>query len=388
MTISSRILLTLMCLPKIGPTTAKKIFEDLEFNDRPFNDFIGIIENAHLNLKAPAFEKGDIKKAIDQVEKIGAMSDKAGIKIISIFDNDYPQQLKRLKKPPVIINYIGDLSILKENRNCAVIGTRNPTAHGYEYGVRISKKMAENHLVIVSGLAVGCDTAGHKGSIAGNGKTAAVLAQGLNLDKVYPKVNRGLAKEILNTGGLLISEYTIDQPAKQNFFVERDRIQAGLSDFLFVVETGIKGGTWHTINFAMECKVPIATYKHPDKYKQLEQTLGNQKLIIENKATGIHSLDDFNSFLTSVYKDHLKTWRLEHQGSYSIDLRPIPSTSDYDGQWVFFDTQSKYNPPENINEPKPLDYKDILDKMKGKSTKRKSSKKKDKDSGSGQSSLF
>src|SRR5688572_8960256 len=134
MTISSRILLTLMCLPKIGPTTAKKIFEDLEFNVRPINDIFTIIESAHVNLKAPAFTMSDIKMAIDRVEKVETMSDNAGIKIISIFDHEYPQQLKRLKKPPVIVNYLGDLSILKEKKNCAVIGTRNPTIHGYEYG--------------------------------------------------------------------------------------------------------------------------------------------------------------------------------------------------------------------------------------------------------------
>lgn len=307
MTYNSRLLLTLMALPKIGATTAKKILDGLNFKVISSNDFIDVLEDSNLNNKTLNFTKSEVDQAISHANKIEDMSDKAGIKITSIFDEDYPEKLKRLKKPPVVLNYLGDFSILKDKKNCAVIGTRNPTPHGFEYGVRISKKMAELDFVIVSGLAIGCDTAGHKGCLEANGKTAAVLAQGLNVDKIYPKENRGLGKQIIDTGGLLLSEYTIDQPANQNFFIERDRIQAGLSDFLFVVETGLKGGTWHTINFALESKVPVATYNHPDKYKQFEQTLGNQKLISENKAKGIYSLDDLNIFLSTVYQDHVNS---------------------------------------------------------------------------------
>jgi len=307
MTYNSRLLLTLMALPKIGATTAKKIVEGLSFKVNSVNDFIDLLDDSQKQIKTLSFTKSQVEQAVSHADKIDEMSNRAGVKITSIFDIDYPEKLKRLKKPPVILNYIGDCSILKTKRNCAVIGTRNPTQHGYEYGVRISKKMAELDFVVVSGLAIGCDTAGHKGCIEANGKTVAVLAQGLNIDKVYPKENRVLAKEIIDTGGLLFSEYTIDQPANQNFFVERDRIQAGLSDFLFVVETGLKGGTWHTVNFALESQIPIATYNHPDKYRHFEQTFGNQKLISEKKAQGIYSLDDLNFFISTVYRREINS---------------------------------------------------------------------------------
>jgi len=388
MTYNSRLLLTLMALPKIGATTAKKILEGLNIKVNSPNDFIDILEDSIKYTKTPIFTKSEIEKAVAHADKIEEMSDRAGVKITSIFDHNYPRKLKRLKKPPVVVNYIGNFSILEDRKNCAVIGTRNPTPHGYEYGVRIAKKMAELDFVVVSGLAIGCDTAGHKGCLEGNGQTVAVLAQGLNVDKVYPKENRGLAKEIVDTGGLLLSEYTIDQPANQNFFIERDRIQAGLSDFLFVVETGLKGGTWHTINFAIESKVPVATYNHPDKYKHFEQTLGNQKLISERKAKGIYSLDDFNIFISTVYKDHigsLKDLPLEDDST----IESIVITSPIEDYELAEMPKTNIQEPETKIEKQPIEEQKIEEsKTEEEKPKKKkgSTKKKGKDSS--QQSLF
>jgi DNA processing protein len=377
MTYNSRLLITLMALPKIGATTAKKILEGLSFKVSSPNDFIDVVEDSIQKTKTPSFTKSEVEQAISHANKVEEMSERSGIKITSIFDSNYPEKLKRLKKPPVILNYIGDFSILKDKKNCAVIGTRNPTEHGYKYGVRISKKMAELDFVVVSGLAIGCDTAGHKGCLEGNGKTVAVLAQGLNVDKIYPKENRGLAKEIIDSGGLLFSEYTIDQTANQNFFIERDRIQAGLSDFLFVVETGLKGGTWHTINFAIESKVPVATYNHPEKYKQFEQTLGNQKLIIENKARGIYSLDDLNVFLSTVYKDDVNSIdNISINNDFPIETIVITSQT--------IDHSLEEIPTNQIEEPKIENEEPILEESKP--DEEKPTKKKGKDSS--QQSLF
>ena len=100
---------------------------------------------------------------------------------------------------------------------------------------------------IVSGLAIGCDTAGHISIIDASGITTAVTAHGL--DTVYPAENRGLAEKIYENNGILISEYFVNTRGLPNYFVERDRIQAGLSLGTIVIETDIKGGTMHTVNF-------------------------------------------------------------------------------------------------------------------------------------------
>ena len=108
---------------------------------------------------------------------------------------------------------------------------------------------------MVSGLALGIDAAAQATSVEHQGPTWAVLAHGLHT--VSPSSNRDLAKQIVNQGGALISEYPPGEPAQRHYFVERDRIQAGLSDAVLVIESDIDGGAMHTVRFAREARVPV-----------------------------------------------------------------------------------------------------------------------------------
>lgn len=330
----SEILTKLLHIQGVGSKTAQKIVSEIKEEPlRDDEDLISFIDYRKNDLRLSQLTEINIRDAFHKGEKVIEESVRAGVKSISIFDNDYPLKLKNFKgNPPALLHYKGDFSPVKEYLTCAVIGTREPTGNGYNVGVRVGELLAENNVVVISGLAKGCDTAGHTGCLNKNGRTVAVLAHGLK--HLYPKENRKLAESILEKGGALVSEYFFDQTARTNFFVERDRIQAGLSDNVFVVETGIKGGTMHTVKYALENQRKIFTYCHPEKFHGEEKVQGNQMLIRESKATPIANAEDFDNFLLFMF-NHYSTWqgtlnpflnsKIHLQGSFIIDtvVKPV-----------------------------------------------------------------
>jgi DNA protecting protein DprA len=134
-------------------------------------------------------------------------------------------------------------------------------------------KIAESHGVVVSGLALGIDAAAHAASIGHGGPTWAVLAHGLHT--VSPSSNRELAKQIVERGGALVSEYAPGQHAQRHYFVERDRIQAGLADAVLVIESGIDGGSMHTVRFARDAGLPVWTTFPQTKIRVAEVNSGD-----------------------------------------------------------------------------------------------------------------
>lgn len=120
----------------------------------------------------------------------------------------------------------------------AIIGTRNPTPEGITAGEFLGEYFGSKGFNVVSGLAKGCDTAAHRGCLKGKGFTTAIVAHGLHT--VYPKENKGLAVEIIASGGVLMSEYFTGTGSLSNYFIERDRLQAGLSKATIVVQMGLK----------------------------------------------------------------------------------------------------------------------------------------------------
>ena len=139
----------------------------------------------------------------------------------------------------------------------------------------------------MSGLALGCDTYAHQGCVEASGKAVAVMAHGL--DYIYPKANTNLADLILKTGGVLVSEYPPGVKPEKWFFTARDRLQSALSDIVIIIETGLKGGTQHTIKAAIEQKKKLICVSPVDPYLDHEKTQGTLKLIRDGKAYPIGS---------------------------------------------------------------------------------------------------
>jgi DNA processing protein len=232
--------------------------------------------------------------AVDLLEK----TDRLGIGIIQPDSEYYPERLQGISDPPVLLFVKGNPGCLASGLACAVIGTKEPSPYGLKCARRLGVMLARKGFTVVSGLARGCDTAAHQGCIQARGHTVAVLAHGL--DQVYPPENRDLAEQILSMEGCLASEYPPGEKPFKYSFIERDRIQSGLSSGLLVVETDVEGGTMHTVRFGLEQGRPIACLKHPEQLASLAQARGNKKLIAEGKAAPLSNQDDVDAFLVKI----------------------------------------------------------------------------------------
>lgn len=236
----------------------------------------------------------EVKISIEDSVKVLLESEKLGIKATNIFNEDFPSKLKDIKDRSILIFYRGDLSCLYEKNSIAIIGTRTPTEKGQQIGEALGYFYAKEGFVIVSGLANGCDTAGHIGCLKANGKTVATLPCGL--DKCYPNDNNDLADEIVKNGGCLISEYKIGTNPSSENFIERDRLQAALSLGVLVVECAVECGTMHTVGFAESYNKKIAVSLHKDVEEDINTVKGNLYLLENKKAIGLKDINDYRRY--------------------------------------------------------------------------------------------
>lgn len=166
--------------------------------------------------------------------------------IISFFDNEYPDKLRQIFKPPLLLFAKGDISLLKRPIT-TIVGARQATNYTQQ-ALDLWMPRLSQDFVIASGLAKGADRLAHEAALRHHGKTIAVVGNGLN--HFYPEENRNLQFEIIKNG-LLISEYLPDTPPRPFRFPERNRILAGLSDNVIVTEAKSKSGSLITANYAL-----------------------------------------------------------------------------------------------------------------------------------------
>lgn len=233
-------------------------------------------------------------KSLEQLNR----NHKAGIQVFSFHDEQYPKRLRDIPDPPAVLFVKGKTKGLHSTESLAIVGTRKPTQYGEEVALRSARTAAEKGFVIVSGLAYGCDTRAHEGCLEVGGVGIAVLAHGL--DKVYPAANRDLANRLVEQGGCLVSEYPVGTKPSRSAFVERDRIQSGLSEAVLVIETGVKGGTMHTVRFAHEQKRLLACIDHTGKFSAHNKSKGNKKLIKDGEAVPIRDAKALTQFLDEI----------------------------------------------------------------------------------------
>jgi DNA processing protein len=187
--------------------------------------------------------------------KIFESCKKGKIQIIGLYDNRYPYKFKLIEDKPLVLYVDGDLELLNEENNIAIVGTRTPTQEGYEISSIMAEKLTEENCCIVSGFASGCDEAAHHGCLQAKGRTIAVIPSGhLNV----LKTSRALYNRIILNGGLIISELPPNSKAEKHSFLDRNRLIAVISEGVIVIEGGLKGGTSHTVKFAKEYNKPVA----------------------------------------------------------------------------------------------------------------------------------
>ena len=199
------------------------------------------------------------RKKVD-IDDAGPFVESMNINAVTILDEEYPQQLKRVEKPPFVLFYIGDLSIAEDyTKIVAVIGSRECSKYGIKHTRSIVKGISEE-LVVVSGMAIGIDSVAQNECLCHNGKTIAVLGSGI--DVCYPQSNKHLYEEIKNKG-LVISEYPPGVEAIPSNFPKRNRIIAGLSKSLIVTEAYRKSGTMITVYVASTIGVDVCCVPYP-----------------------------------------------------------------------------------------------------------------------------
>ncbi len=171
------------------------------------------------------------------------------VNLATYISEDYPNNLLDIDTPPFVLYYKGNMSLA--NQLCfAIVGTRKPTIYGKTITEDFSKALSETGFTIVSGLALGVDTIAHKTTLENNGKTIAVVAGGL--DNIYPPTNFNLSKQIVESGGLVLSEQRVGTKPDPWFFPIRNRIISALSKGVLITEAKIKSGVIHTKNYALD----------------------------------------------------------------------------------------------------------------------------------------
>lgn len=194
------------------------------------------------------------KKPIDK-ELVKETIKNLNCKYITLLNPNYPICLKSIFKPPFVLFYEGNIDLLiTDKRKIAIIGSRENTAYGKTSTENICQNLVKHDIVIVSGLAKGIDSIAHMNCLENNGNTIAVLGNGLNV--VYPKENKELYKAI-ESNGLVISEYPPSTLPDAANFPERNRIIAGISNGIVVIEAKEKSGTMNTVSHALEDGKPI-----------------------------------------------------------------------------------------------------------------------------------
>ncbi len=217
------------------------------------------------------------------------------IKKINIKDQDYPENLLNIFDPPKILYVIGNEKILKE-KSIAMIGCRQCSEYGKQQAYKFGYQLAEKGINIVSGLARGIDTYSHTGVIACINKVAekekigkAIAVIGSGLDIIYPPENKRLYEAILQTGGVIISEYPLGTKPEKHHFPKRNRIISGLSSGVLIIEAKKVSGTQITVDYALEQGKDV--YAIPGDISK-ETSVGTNELIKEG-AIPITSVDDF-----------------------------------------------------------------------------------------------
>ena len=275
--------LTLHLVPGLGATGFRKLVETfgspsaaLRAGRKELQQVPGLRPEAiNAIANAPPFQEAD-----RELTRIGQL----GISLLCFDDADYPALLANIYRPPMVLYVKGDPGVLSQP-GLAVVGSRAATSYGLKIARDLSRQLAAMGLIIVSGLALGIDTAAHTGTLAAGGRTVAVLGSGL--DVLYPPSNWRLAEQIAATGAM-VSEYPLGTKPDSFRFPARNRIISGLTRGVLVVEAAQRSGSLITARLALdEGREVFAIPGRVDSVK----SAGTHRLLQEG-AKLVGSIDD------------------------------------------------------------------------------------------------
>lgn len=240
---------------------------------------------------------------IEALEAALAWARLPGNRILTLADADYPKALLESSDPPTLLYAKGCLELLQRPA-LAVVGSRNATPQGMRDAAAFAEVLAAAGLVIVSGLALGIDTAAHGGALTAGGGTIAVMGTGA--DRIYPARNRALAHRIAEQG-LLLSEFPLGTPPLTANFPRRNRLIAGLSQGCLVVEAAARSGSLITARLAAEAGSEV--YAMPGSIHS-PLSKGCHQLIRQG-AKLVESAEDVLEELPASLRGEIQRWRID-----------------------------------------------------------------------------
>ncbi len=244
-------------------------------------------------------------KSIDLAVKISDYCSSRGIDILTYEDERYPTLLRDIEKPPIILYLRGEMPRFEQDLHVGIVGTRKMTDYGKCMAYNIGYSLARNGAVVVSGMALGNDSAAMCAALDAGGRCVGVLGSGVDI--AYPPEHAGFLENIVLSGGAVISEYPPGTVPKPGFFIERNRIIAGLCRATVMVEGDMKSGAMHTARFTS--KYGRTLFAVPGK-------------VGEKASEGTLSLISDGARVVTEANDILKEYAFLYRGR--IDLRTYP----------------------------------------------------------------
>jgi len=282
-------LLALQKVKNIGDISAKKllrhfgsakaVFEAAKHNDIDVQDIGSVMIHS---LK----QFNDWQRVSDEIKYI----EQNHLKVVSIFDDEYPYRLQHAPDGPILFFYQGNAD-LNHGKIISIVGTRNMTSYGKRMVVEIIEGLKDYQPLIVSGLAYGVDVEAHVQALKHQLPTIAVLGHGFQ--RIYPSIHQKVARQMLENGGL-ISEFWHTDPVDRNNFLKRNRIVAGMSEAVIIIESGVKGGALVTADIANSYNRDVFAVpgRSSDTFSK-----GCNNLIKNNKAALITNAQDIINLL-------------------------------------------------------------------------------------------
>lgn len=277
--------IALTLIPDVGPVTSKLLISYCGSAEAVFKASkkeLSKIPQIGLKTAERVVNCGDVFAAAEAQMRF--ISDNGG-RVVTFHSKDYPKRLKHFENSPLVLYARGEMD-LNHSRTVAIIGTRTPTELGKIQCEKLVQELKSYNVQIISGLALGIDTCAHSWAVKSEIETIGVLGHGL--DRLYPSANKKLAGDMVKNGGILTEFPTETNPDRENFPM-RNRIIAGMSDVVVVIESKKRGGSIITAEFANSYNKDV--FALPGRVSDTKSE-GCNRLIKQHKANLLESAKD------------------------------------------------------------------------------------------------
>lgn len=288
----------------LGDVRIRKILEKykslddlLNLRNEQLKSIEGLSEKIFQEVYCSLDKISEVKTAI---ENLLSICDTKKIKFTTILDDDYPENLKNIYDPPVLLYYMGELRE-KDRYSISIVGTRTPSDYGRRVCVDLTKELSDKGIPIVSGLAIGIDSIAHNTCIENGNLTYAVLGSGV--DNLYPPDNRILYQKIIEQGAV-ISEFEVGSKAEKVNFPRRNRVVSGITLGTIIIESAAKGGSLITAECALDQNKELFAVPGNIKARNSE---GCNNLIKKGYAKLVMNADDVISELSYKIGDIIES---------------------------------------------------------------------------------